>query len=483
MTKTRQVLFPILALCVLGAAIFLTMAWISPPVPLPAEAPAAVFSAEMHSLALGTILADPRGACTSFCLDNGDHCVFGANQDNTLEIGLLFVNKRHVAKTVWDPNTSGEYARWISRYGSVTVNFVGYQMAWSGMNEAGLMISTMSVAVTQSPTPDERPPFNGPFWTQYQLDNHSTVEQVIASDAEIRLANSAVDHYLVCDRTGACAILEFLEGKLVYHTGASLPVRALTNNTYHESVSAWEESLLEESQPDDNSLWRFTTVANRLEAFEPSSSDEAVAYVFNTLAAVSREDTVWSFVYDPVNLCVYFRTNHNPSIRYLDLPKLDFSCRTPVRLLDVHADLSGDVSDELATYSHEVSLNHSLSFFTQYEGMSLPPFLVDALLRGMESFSCVDGDVSTQPDLTLYRPLLPPTVIWAGLTVLHRVWPFWIPLVVLSLAFVIWRMALVQPASLGRRLAWALVTIILGPFGLLAYLLTQRKKRQGMKVP
>ncbi len=43
-------------------------------------------------------------------------------------------------------------------------------------------------------------------------------------------------------------------------------------------------------------------------------------------------------------------------------------------------------------------------------------------------------------------------------------------LVVLSLAFVMLRLALEQPASPGRRLAWVLVTILLGPFGLLAYL-------------
>ena len=460
MNKTKQILFHILILCILGNAIYFTISWISPPVPMTAEA------------------SIPGGACTAFCLNNGDQCVFGANQDNSLEMGMVFVNKRHVLKTTWDPSTSGEYARWTSRYGSVTINFVGYQMAWAGMNEAGLMISTMSMAETRGPTPDDRPPFNGPFWMQYQLDNHSTVEQVIASDAEIRLAESAADHYLVCDRTGACATIEFFEGKLVYHTGESLPVKALTNNTYHDSVSAWEESLLEDSQPDDNSLWRFTMVANRLEAFEPSSSDEAVAYAFDTLAAVSRQDTVWSFVYDPVSLRVHFRSNHNPHIRYLDLSSLDFSCRTPVRLLDVHADVSGNVSDVLVAYTHEVSLNHSISFFTQYEGARLSPFLVDALLRGMESFPCVDDDISMQPDLVLHRPLLSPPLIWGGLAVLYRVWPFWVPLVVLSLAFVIWRMALGQPVSLGRRLAWVLVTIILGPFGLLAYLLTQRKKSQ-----
>jgi len=183
-------------------------------------------------------------------------------------------------------------------------------------------------------------------------------------------------------------------------------------------------------------------------------------------------------------LRVHFRTDRNPRVRYLDLAAIDFSCRTPVRLLDVHADLSGDVGDELTAYTHEVSLNHSLSSFTQYEAMSLPPFLVNALVRDMESFPCVDGDVSTQPDLTLYRPLLPPSVIWGGLALLHQLWPIWIPLVVLSLAFVIWRLAVGQvgqPASPGRRLAWVLVTILLGPFGLLAYLMTRRKKNHMAK--
>ena len=45
MKKTNQILFPILALCILGGAAFLTMAWISPPAPLPADAPAIDFSA------------------------------------------------------------------------------------------------------------------------------------------------------------------------------------------------------------------------------------------------------------------------------------------------------------------------------------------------------------------------------------------------------------------------------------------------------
>lgn len=478
MKKISKIYFPILALGILATAVYFILAWITPPALLRIKAPVTNPSVEYLPSTPNGILANPRGVCTAFCLDTGDHCVFGANLDNTLEIGLLFVNKRQVMKTTWDPSTSGEYARWTSRYGSVTINFVGYQMVWAGMNEAGLMISTMSAGEIRGPAPDERPPFQGPYWMQYQLDNHSTIEQVIASDAEIRPSESVVDHYLVCDRTGACATFEYIDGELAYHTGESLPVKALTNNTYKDSIIAWEESLLDESLPKDNSLWRFTTAANRLDAFEPSSSDDAVAYAFDTLAAVSRDDTVWSFVFDPVSLRVHFRTNHNPNIRYVDFSSLDFSCHTPVRLLDVHADISGDVGDEFNSYSHTASFAHSTSFFSKYEGMNMSPILVDTLLWGVESFPCQDGEISVQADLVRFRPLIPPTVNWAGLTVLHRVGPFWIPLVVLSLAYVVWRMASGQPTSPSKRLAWAFITILLGPFGLLVYLLAQRKKRR-----
>jgi ketosteroid isomerase-like protein len=313
---------------------------------------------------------------------------------------------------------------------------------------------------------------------QYQLDNHSTVEQVIASDAEIRIAAPATDHYLVCDRTGECATIEFLEGKLVYHTGESLPVKVLTNSTYQESVSAWKENELDGSRPQDNSPRRFATAANRVGAFEPSSSDAAVTYAFDTLEAVARDDTVWSFVYDPVNLRVRFRTKDDPRIRYLELAALDFSCRTPVSVMDVHADVSGDVSDDLVAYTHAASLAHSTSFFSQYQGAQLSPFLVDALLWGLEAFPCQGGDLFPQADLVRYRPSLPPTAIWAGLTVLHRVGPAWILLTVLSVLCLVWHMQLDQPASLGKRLVWVLVTILAGPFGLLAYLLARRQERR-----
>jgi penicillin V acylase-like amidase (Ntn superfamily) len=372
-------------------------------------------------------------ACTSFCLDNGETCLFGSNQDNSIEIGMLFVNPREFKKTTWEANTEGEYARWTSKYGSVTVNFAGYQLAWSGMNEAGLMISTMFLEGTQAPAPDERPPFVAPFWMQFVLDNYSTVEQVLASNDQIRIAPGATDHYLVCDRQAECATIELIEGRMLVNADEKLPVKALTNSPYRKSVNVWQQSLKDGNPPHDESMVRFATVASRLEAFTPSTPEEAVSYAFDTLQAASRDDTVWSLVYDPQSLRLYYTSNENPSQRYVDLAKLDLSCQAGAKMLNIHADLVWDVNSNLVPYTLTASLTHSLIFFTEYPGAHQPPFLVDALLQGLESFPCVEGNASNQGDLELYDPFIPPTVKWAGWTVWHYAWPILFLMLVLGL--------------------------------------------------
>lgn len=529
-------------------------------------------TAESTNTRLVPIQTDQSGqSCTSFCLDNGDRCLFGTNQDNQIDAGLLFVNKRNVLKTGWESSTSGDCARWVSKYGSVTFVHAGYQLVWAGMNEAGLMISTMELSQTGNPHPDKRPPLASSFWVQYQLDNYSSVEEVLASDSQVRIADT-VDHYLVSDRSGNCAVIEFLEGKMAYHSGESLPVKALTNTGYQDSVSAWEdgrdldavqifqvepgtppaeaglmagdriiaidEVKLNGKQPlgelfsrllsnhdvgeemvftirrsgHDNlisvpvklvsrttksgevvlslggalslstgtALVRFATVADRLRAFEPASPEEAVDYAFSTLKAAAQQNTAWSIVFDPAVLRVYFMTNKNPEVRWIDFSTLDFSCQTPVMMLDIHTDISGDIHDALEVYSHEKSLKHSINYFKQYERINLPSFIIDGLLRGFESFPCQADEVSTGEDAKLhpekYRPLLPPRVIWVVRAVFQRIWPIWLLVTLLSLGFLIWRQTRSPAMSWGKRLVWMLIVIVLSVFGLLIYLLTHRKR-------
>jgi penicillin V acylase-like amidase (Ntn superfamily) len=376
-----------------------------------------------------------EGACTSFCLDNGGHAVFGTNYDNEIWEGLLFVNKRGVTKTGWDAGTSGNYARWTAEFGSVTFNLAGVQMAWAGMNEAGLAISTMWLGETRNPDADERPPLVSALWIQYQLDTCATLEEVMANDARVRIADT-VDHYLVCDRSGACAAVEFLEGKTVFHTGEAMPVKTLANIAYQKAVRAWQSSQL-----SSNSQERFGIAADRVTDFEATDAASAVAYAFDTLDRASGQatggtPTQWSIVFDTENLRVHWRTSRSPQIRSVEFAKLDFACGTPVEMLDVHAPLSGDVSDELGRYTFEANLRYTTNFLEKWGGIELSPLEVEVLERGLNSFGC---ERPAAPHQEQKERMLSPLVGWAALALLYRFWAVGLVLGLGAGALVVWR--------------------------------------------
>lgn len=349
------------------------------------------------TIALFSLTSPTVLACTSFVLDDNGFAVFGANFDYRIHEGLLFVNKRNVAKTILDPSTTGEYAKWTSKYGSLSFNVGGYQFAQAGMNEAGLVISTMALDITENPPPDERPPLETAIWVQYQLDNASSIQEVIASDSVVRIANTT-NHYLVSDRTASSAVIEFIEGEMVVHTDESMPVKALTNNTYEESVSSWEKSrwwMFWKSLEKifwKSSLNRFEIAADQVKSFNENGKDKAVEYAFDTLEK-TRDDaesnpTQWSMVFDAGNLQIHFHTRTNPEIRSITFAMLDFSCTMPVGMLDIHQDLSGDISNDFMPYSSEVNLNHFLLFFEKYGLVDISPEEIKEFTQHFESFEC-----------------------------------------------------------------------------------------------
>jgi choloylglycine hydrolase len=356
---------------------------------------------DITSLSASDASAEGHG-CTSFCLTTDGTCIFGTNHDNSVPEGILYINKRGVEKTGWDESTSGEVASWTSKYGSVTFNLVGYQYPWGGMNEAGLVISTMALEESQMSAPDGRPPTDISMWVQYQLDTSSSVEQVLASESSVRVTSAlrGCCHYLVCDRSGACATIEFLEGETVIHAGGSLPVAALANSTYQDSIQAWQEAAEELAQMEDrvNSLRRFAIAASAVTDFRPSDSEAAVRQAFEVLGQASNEWTAWTMVFDPENLEVYFRSRWNSKIRSIDFADLEFECETPVLMLNIHEDLAGDVSQNLRPYSHEISLDHFFLVLNKL-GLGSSRSQLDSLLQRIEDFPCASGQVQiSQPD-------------------------------------------------------------------------------------
>ena len=204
-------------------------------------------------LAVLCVLLAPRGAepCSSFVLQTEGGLLFATNYDNEFRSGLLFINRRGVQKTGFEPGTAGEVASWTAEHGSVTISVVGSQFGWSGMNEAGLVVSTMILGGTEYPPDDERPPLLSPMWVQYVLDTCATVEEVIATKEHLRITDTH-DHYLVGDRTGASAAIEFLEGKMVAHTRDTMPVPVLTNSKYARCLRKFESGVTGEPDSYDS---------------------------------------------------------------------------------------------------------------------------------------------------------------------------------------------------------------------------------------
>jgi hypothetical protein len=194
-------------------------------------------------------------------------------------------------------------------------------------------------------------------------------------------------HYLVSDKRGNCVSIEFIGGELVYHTGETLPAKALANTPYAEDVSYWEQGAPPSLDPA-RSVYRFIFAADRVKAYDPDTSGPAVDYAFNILANLDWfVPTQWSIVYDTQNLRIYFRTLENEQVRYVDLSSFDFSCIMPVKVLDVNADLSGDVSNDFIDYTYEI--NRDLIIKTSPD---MPDEVIDIFSHYPETTFCTAVD-------------------------------------------------------------------------------------------
>jgi choloylglycine hydrolase len=320
--------------------------------------------------------------------------IFGKNYDwSFLGDGLVIVNKRGVLKTaIKYKDEIGQPASWTSKYGSVTFNQYGREIPMGGMNEAGLVVEMMALSVAEYPVPDSRPYISSLQWIQYQLDNFHMVEEVIASDSQIRIPPTHYGpgtHYLVSDKAGDCASIEFLDGETVLHTRETMPVKALANSSYAASVKFWEKATTLPSDHSTHSLYRFTRAANMVRNYDPKTSKSAVHYAFDILKNVADGYmTRWSIVYDINNSCIFFQTDGNSKLRHIYLKRLDFSCKTPVKVLDINAALSGDVTDNFLDYTQQINRNLIGNAYKKTYFMDKTEEKIDRISRYPESTVC-----------------------------------------------------------------------------------------------
>jgi penicillin V acylase-like amidase (Ntn superfamily) len=349
----------------------------------------------MKSLVLSTLLVltfslNSSLACTTFCLKSRDRVLFGRNYDWNIGDGLIFVNKRGLAKTA-SGNDVPNPAKWISRYGSVTFNQYGRENPTGGMNEAGLVVEELWLDETQYSLDKNLPVVDTQEWIQYELDTSATVDEAIANARKVRIVSDVKVHFLIGDRSGKAATIEFLNHSLVAHTEKELPIQALTNDTYTKSI-AYLKIATAEKAISSGSLDRFYRAAHRTQTFETQQQNEqgAINYAFDILSNVAQPGgTQWSIVYDQLARKIYFRTQQNPQIRMIDAARFDFSCGSDVKMLDANSNDSGDVTDKFASYTRKANRDLLERSFNGTDFLKdIPVSIRDFFAAYPESFPC-----------------------------------------------------------------------------------------------
>jgi len=303
-------------------------------------------------LIFSAISIQTLNACTTFLLHKNGQYVFGKNYDWVTGTGMVNTNLKGLVKLSL-PLEGGNVLNWTSKYGSTTFNQYGKEFPNGGMNETGLVVELMWLTESKYPERDKRPALSVLQWIQYQLDNCSTVEEVIRTDRILRITSTGTpQHYLVADSKGGVATIEFLNGKMVVHRADKLPFPVLANSTYETSVNAINTS---KNVSLDNSLSRFSKACKMVQQYQQTEVNKPlVDYSFDILNAVSQASfTKWSIVYDISNRKVYFKTSSNGKKRSFSLNDFNYQCSSTPLSYHLNAKDMGEISKSFTAFSSQ----------------------------------------------------------------------------------------------------------------------------------
>jgi choloylglycine hydrolase len=344
----------------------------------------------------------PAAACTTFCVRAGDGLVFGGNYDYAFGDGMVLVNPRGVAKTSLVERNP---ARWVSRYGSVTFNQYGKDSPAGGVNEKALVIEVMDLDETRYPAPDSRPAIGPLEWIQYLLDTSANVDEALKAAKKIRIGTLAQIHFLLADRSGDAATVEFLGGRMVVHRGDTLPDRVLANSSYEDSREYLLKSAPAVGDPSkhpaplprglEGSLERFARASRLVRSLEADPAADRVERSFEILDRVAQPGTTqWQIVYDLPRATIHYRTAANRERRSIALGALAFDCQSAGRMLDVDTG-RGDITASLMPYAPEANERQMLTAFGKTTRFHMAPQAVRAEAAQIENRRCASREASS----------------------------------------------------------------------------------------
>jgi len=274
-------------------------------------------------------------ACTTFVLKTADTVLLAKNLDWPIGDGIIVTNKKGAVKSAFSLNDSS--FQWQARYSSITFNQFGKEFPLGGINEMGLVIEEMNYVLSEFPRTGQKN-LNEFQWIQYNLDNYASVAEVINNIDTVSIVPLfAKLHYMLCDRQGNVAIIEFLQGKVVCYKDKEVVVPVLTNNSYQNSIKylrnhkGFGGSRVVTYGPE--SPERFVRAATLLQKAQGNPEKQPHSKAFSILQSVEQQDTQWSIVYDISNAAIYFKTRHIPNEQKIVLSDFDYGNRNEVFVL------------------------------------------------------------------------------------------------------------------------------------------------------
>lgn len=335
------------------------------------------------ALLLPALSPTEAGACSGFFLGGEDGRLMAFSYDWPVSGGRLVVNPGGLAKTalVADGLTG---ASWTAKFGSMTFNQYGREFPSGGFNRAGLAMHALWLQGTSYPKAGG-PAIEALQWIQHCLDSYRNVAEVAASARTMAITSQASLHFLACDASGGCAVIEFLDGAPVIRAADELPLPVLTNSTYAASIAALDRSLgyggAVAPRDEEPSLDRFVQIASRLNTVRVADPGDPIERAFTMLAEIDpKSENKWRIVYDLRAKQVHFTVRGNPGRGLARLTTIDLRCsESGARTFDLSGPFAGDIAAALKPYSgaDNLALVRSSVALTDF----LQPFPEDRLVQ------------------------------------------------------------------------------------------------------
>lgn len=337
----------------------------------------------VSALFVAALLVPAMGwACTAALLTDGSQRRVVKSFDWHDGSGYLLQNAAGRQKTALMLRPGASPLKWTARYASLTINQHGPEMPLSGMNERGLVVETLWLRQTRWPRPDRRPVVNELQLVQWLLDTAADTKTAVKSLRKVRIsAVSAKVHWLVCDRSGDCATVEYLDGKLVTHHAAGLSAPALTNHPYGTRAGKSASRALR------GSVRRFDVAKRAAVKRGGRSLAERSEAMLTAVAAGSY--TKWQLRWDPVGMTLRFRVPGASGRRV----SRSVSFRKPVRCapttgLSLQSRVAGDVTERLSALD-EVAVTRQVSRSIARLGLPNPGRIAAKVVQSAKQHRCV----------------------------------------------------------------------------------------------